>query len=212
MRGPHTRLSPGEGHPHTLRAAEALGTARAAEALAGVPRLADQSGLIAHRLRRLAELRGWTDALSALPAPADPADVPARLADLVHAGVLGYLSHGQASPVLLVHTATAPAAVLHTLPVLPEELWVPSFAVAWAASAAITATYAPSRAEPAGQPPAPGGTDPVAEVLGLAGAHGDEHVIKFTDTAVEVFDQSGDPAALSAALRAGQLIDPRRSR
>ncbi len=38
--------------------------------------------------------------------------------------------------------------------------------------------------------------------------HGDEHVIKFSDTAVEVYNRTGDPAALAAARRAGDLLDP----
>ena len=52
---------------------------------------------------------------------------------------------GHASPVLLVHTATAPNAVLHTLPALPATLWAPSLSAVWAATAAITSASGPSR-------------------------------------------------------------------
>jgi hypothetical protein len=38
--------------------------------------------------------------------------------------------------------------------------------------------------------------------------HDDEHVIKFADTAVEVFARTGDPDAIAAALRAADLIEP----
>ncbi|HWM06395.1 MAG TPA: questin oxidase family protein, partial [Actinophytocola sp.] len=99
-----------------------------AQALRAVPRLADQSGLIAHRVGRLAELPGWPAALAALRAPAAPADVPTLLDDLVETATLHYRTHGHGSPVLLVHTATAPNAVRHTLPVLPESMWVASLA------------------------------------------------------------------------------------
>lgn len=45
-----------------------------------------------------------------------------------------------------------------------------------------------------------------AEVLDRAVAHGDEHVIKFTDTAAEVYARTGQSDALAAALRTGTLI------
>jgi hypothetical protein len=183
------------------------GALPASAALAAVPRLAEQHGFIAHRLDRLAELPGWPAALAAMRPAANSADVPARLADLVQAGVLGYLTHGEASPVLLVHTATAPNAVRHVLPVLPEPLWVPSFAAVWAASAAITAAYAPAGPAPVETPPPPAGPDSAAETLDRAARHGDEHVIKFADTAVEVFDHTGHPGALAAALHAARLIE-----
>lgn len=182
----------------------------ASAALAAVPRLAEQRGFIAHRLNRLAELPGWPAALAALRPATNPADVPARLADLVQAGVSGYLTHGQASPVLLVHTATAPNAVRHVLPVLPESLWVPSFAAVWMASAAITAAYVPVEPVRCATPTPPIGADPAAEVLDRAARHGDEHVIKFVDTAIDVFDHTGHPDALAAALHAAQLIESPR--
>jgi hypothetical protein len=181
------------------------GVLPASAALAAMPRLDEQSGFIAHRLNRLAVLPGWPAALAALRPAQGPADVPARLADLVQAAVLAYLSHGQASPVLLVHPATAPNAVRHILPVLPEALWEPSFAAVWYASAAITATYAPARPETPSAPRA--GADPAAEVLDRAARHGDEHVIKFADTALDAFDDTGDPDILAAALHAARLIE-----
>lgn len=101
---------------------------------------------------------------------------------------------------MLVHAATAPNAVLRALDSLPRDQWVPSLHAAWTASAAVTAMYAP--AEPfAHTPPvrlAPG------EVLKRALAHGDEHVIKLTDTALDV----GDEQALAAALRSVELSEP----
>jgi hypothetical protein len=193
------------------RASAPIGTLSTADALAAVPRLAEQRGLIAHRLDRLADLAGWPDALAALRPPADPAEVPGALVDLSHAAVVRYLTFGQASPVLLVHTATAPNAVRRILPELPRELWISSFGAAWVAGAAITATYAPA----APVPPAtairpPTGPDAAAETLDRAARHGDEHVIKFADTAVDVYESTGHPGALAAALYAASLIDAPR--
>jgi hypothetical protein len=91
------------------------------------------------------------------------------------------------------------------LPVLPRELWGPSLGAAWAASAAIISAYEPARLDDRLQA-APSDS---AETLDRAARHGDEHVIKFSDTAVEVFDRTGHPDALAAAVRAGELIAPR---
>lgn len=178
-------------------------------ALDAVPRLPAQSGLLAERLGRLADVAGWPAAQAALRAPADADDVPTQLERLIEAATLRYLTHGHGSPVLLVHTATAPNAVLHTLPGLPRSLWVPSLAAVWSASAALVATYEPGDAALRAEPPAaPAAGDPVAEALGRSAEHGDAHVIKFTDTAVDVYERGGNPDALAAASRAAALIDP----
>jgi len=181
------------------------GNLRAGDALTGIPRLADQTGVIAHRIGRLADLPGWPAAVAAVAPAADPDDVPDRLADLMTEGVLRYRTHGAASPVLLVHTATAPNAVRQVLPVLPKDVWPESFAAVWAACAAITSAYAPAAPLPfTGH--APTDSDPVGEVFDRAARHGDEHVIKFADTAVDVFDRTGNPDALAAALHAAEVI------
>ena len=184
------------------------GRLEAGPALRELPRLADQTGFIAHRLDRLADLRGLSAALAALRAPETPDDVPARLAELVDAAALQYLGHGHASPVLLVHTATAPNAVLHTLPMLPRDQWLRSYAAAWAAGAAVIATYAPKGLTAADvDVSAPAADDPAAAVLDLAAGHADEHVLKFADTVVEVYERTGDPAALAAAVHCSRLIE-----
>ena len=189
--------------------AEPAGTMPVARALAGVPRLAEQSGFIAHRIARLATLPGWSAALAAVRPPADPDEVPARLDELISAGVLRYRTHGAAAPVLLVHVATAPNAVRQILPVLPKDIWQASFTAAWAACAAITATYAPADpVGPAGPLCALDEVDPVAEVFDRAARHGDEHVIKFADTAVDVYERTGNPEALAAFLNSAHLIAP----
>ena len=104
------------------------------------------------------------DALAHHPARARaaPAEVTAALASLVEAGVRQYATPGYGSPVLLVHVATAPNAMGHLLPALPQPLWPSSFAATWAACAAITVAYAPAAprptpADPAADPAAPAG-------------------------------------------------------
>jgi hypothetical protein len=106
--------------------------------------------------------------------------------------------------VLLVHTATAPNAILHCLPVLPMSLWRESLAAGWAAAAAITVTYAGSPA--AGATSLPAADDPAGTLLDRATGHRDEHVLKFADTAVESYERTGDEDALAAAHLAADLI------
>ena len=179
------------------------GHLEAAAALAGLPRLADQRGEIRERFARLGDLAAWTPP-SPRCARRARAEVPAALASLAEAGARQYTTHGHGSPVLLVHVATAPNAMRHVLPALPTELWPSSFAATWAACAAITVAYAPAQPRPA---PAEPGIEP-DDLMAQAAQHGDEHVIKLTDTVLDVYAGSGDPGVLSAATHCAHLIEP----
>jgi hypothetical protein len=123
-----------------------------------------------------------------------------------------YLFYGHGNGVMLVHSATAPSAVLRTLPALDHGLWAPSLSASWAASSALTAVYAPAEPAPRAQLPEPPGgqsrEETAREVFARAVEHGDAHVIKFADTAVDVFARTGNPDAIAAALRAAELIQP----
>lgn len=130
----------------------------------------------------------------------DPHVARQRLAELVRAATHRYATHGHGEETMLVHAATAPNAVLRTLPALPATLWLPSLRAAWVASAAVTAMYAPDAPVPWSPP---GGIAP-QEIVRLALVHGDEHVIKLTDTAMDV----GDERAMAAALRCVELREP----
>ncbi|GHG24208.1 questin oxidase family protein [Streptomyces zaomyceticus] len=164
----------------------------AAAALAAVPPVPVQDGGIRDRLVQLTAFPAW----GAAPDPDTAKDL---LTELVTAATHRYATHGHGEPIMLVHAATAPNAVLRTLPALPRELWAPSLAAAWAAAAAVTAAYTPAESA------APAATPLTAEeVFERAAAHGDDHTIKFTDTALDV----GDPLALAAAVRAIELNPP----
>ncbi len=183
----------------------------AAAALAAVPRIADQSGGISERLPRLNGLPGWQAALAAAAIPASPDQTRAWLAGLADEATAKYLEYGHGNPIMLVHSATAPTAVLRTLPALRDGLWAPSTAAAWTAAAALTAIYAPADPAPAAVlPAAPAGPLAAEEVFARAVDHGDEHVIKFADTAADVYARTGRAAALAAAIRAAELV-PRKT-
>jgi hypothetical protein len=188
------------------------GALDAGAALDGLERAPGRTGTVAQRFGRLAESPAWPRATAALRPAAGPQEVPDRLAGLVAAATERYLRFGHGSPVLLVHTATAPNAVLHTLPALPEALWEPSLTAVWSAGAAIYSAYAADTPLPdEALPGVPESADPVARAVDAAVAHGDEHVIKFTDTAAEVYTRSGSTAALAAAERIRALIPTGRA-
>ncbi|MFC9591323.1 questin oxidase family protein [Streptomyces sp. NPDC056944] len=164
----------------------------AAAALDAVPPVPEQDGGIRARLAQLTAFPVWGEA-------PDPGTAEELLTELVTAATHRYASHGHGEPIMLVHAATAPNAVLRALPALPRELWAPSVAAAWAAAAAVTAAYTPREAAPYART----GLTP-EEVFARAAAHGDDHTIKFTDTALDV----GDPLALAAAVRSIELNPP----
>ncbi|MEV0800693.1 questin oxidase family protein [Kribbella sp. NPDC050281] len=165
-------------------------------ALDSVPRVADQRFGIRHRLAQLAVTDRWSEASGAVPGTGE---IRERLASIVQASVLRYGTHGHGSPVMLVHASTAPNAVLRTLPELPQRLWQPSLEAAWAATAAVTAAYSPS--EP--RPPSEHHLLDPEDVMSQAVAGGDEHAIKFVDTAIDFAEV---PGVLDAGLHAIRLI------
>ncbi|NEB03979.1 questin oxidase family protein [Streptomyces sp. SID13726] len=170
------------------------GAPSAAGALDAVPAIGPGHLGFRNRLAAVRRLPVWADEVT------DPDLAKERLTELVRAATHRYATHGHGEPTMLVHAATAPNAVLRALDSLPRDLWAPSLHAAWSASAAVTAMYAPVEAV-AYAPPARLAPE---EVVERALAHGDEHVIKLTDTALDV----GDEQALAAALRSVELSEP----
>ena len=98
--------------------------------------------------------------------------------------------------------ATAPNAAMLTLEALPRHLWLQTHAALWHVCAALTVGFAPTerwsgrRATPA---------DSAEEAGQQALDNGDEHVIKFTETALRA-EARGLAAGRAAAAHALQLI------
>lgn len=162
------------------------------------------SGGFRSRIATLGAEPRWPVAQAWLHAPSAPGEVPAALDDLVDATVARYLDTA-AVPVMLVHASTAPRAARLVLPALPEGLWLVTYRWAWSVAAAITAVYARHSALGAWSPPA-GGLD-AGELADRIADHGDEHVIKFGEVALESA-RRGRGTALLAAARACELISP----
>ena len=179
-------------------AAHPTGRHTATQALDAVPRVPDQSGGVSARVTQLAHTPGWTTATTALRSPSSAEEVPLALAALTDAGVTRYLSHGHGSAILLVHAATAPSAAMLVLDVLPKHLWLPTHTALWHVCAAITARFSPAQTWPG----------PVAKSAESAEAarlraleNGDEHIIKFTETALRA-ERRGLPTGRAAAAHA----------
>jgi len=181
-------------HQPVAHVATLPGAPTAEDSLDAVPAIEAGHVGFRDRLSAVRRLPTWADEVT------DPDTARERLTELVHAATHRYATHGHGEPTMLVHAATAPNAVLRALDSLPRDQWVPSLHAAWSASAAVTAMYAP--AEPV--PYMPTSRLTAEEVLERALAHGDEHVIKLTDTALDV----GDERALAAALRAVEISPP----
>lgn len=169
-------------------------------AVAAVPLIPHQAGGIGSRLAQLEQVDGWAQAQRAL---ATSADWEGFLRDVVSAAVRRYTTHAHGNPVMLVHAATAPNAVLRVLPSLPHEQWAASAAAAWSASAAVHAAYTPVTGAPSPAAPAT-----AADAFDRAAQHGDEHVIKLADTALDTYSWTGDDLTLAAVERAAILIEP----
>ncbi|MEU9328269.1 questin oxidase family protein [Streptomyces canus] len=170
------------------------GASTATDALDAVPAIEPGHVGFRNRLAAVRRLPVWAQEVT------DPDTAKERLTELVRAATHRYATHGHGEPTMLVHAATAPNAVLRTLDSLPRAHWIPSLHAAWTASAAVTAMYAP--VSPVAYAP-PAHLTP-EEVVERALAHGDEHVIKLTDTALDI----GDEQALAAALRSVELSEP----
>ncbi|MEO6898605.1 MAG: hypothetical protein ABI160_01445 [Mycobacteriaceae bacterium] len=176
------------------------GSARASALLAAVPRVAVQTGGIRKRLTQLGDTTGWDTHAARLAAPTSAVEVPAALDAPVDATVEAYPIWAHGGPTTLVHAATAPNAVAAVLPSLPPTLWLGSFDAAWSATAAVFAAYRPAAPRPVHTD-----TGTPEDVLDRALAHGGEHVIKLTDTALDSHGRTRSPAALTATPTAIDL-------
>lgn len=180
--------------------AAALGPAPWTDVLRSTPAL-DLTGGARARLHQLDTSDAWAVFLEQhQPTELAVQQVPAALDDLVDAAVGVYADWAPGHPVMLVHAATAPRAGGLVLPALPRRLWSQTLRWSWQTSAALVALYRP---QPTSQPneriDRDGGTNrPAAsELADLAARHGDEHVIKFTEVALDSLAR-GEPRAAAS--------------
>jgi hypothetical protein len=180
-----------------------------AEALAALPRLGDPAGGFDEWVGRIQTVPGWLETVRGPRIPADPEATAAWLDRLIEEALSRYVTYGHGEPIMLVHAVTAPTAVRRILTALDSRWWGLGAAAAWAAVAALTALYAPAESTGAVSPPAvpDSGTDAAAAAFARAAEHGDEHVIKLADAALDVFRRTQTPETLAAVYRAAALIE-----
>ncbi|MHB8295148.1 MAG: questin oxidase family protein, partial [Acidimicrobiales bacterium] len=176
------------------------GTIDVGAALDAIP-ARELSGGTRTRLACLSDDPTWPRALGTISPVTDPVEVPEALDALVDAAVTRYGRWAQASPVMLVHAATAPRAVALVLPALPQRLWPASYDAAWLVTATVATVYRP--ASPVS--PTDERSPDLQEVVDKAVASGDEHAIKFTEVAVESH-RRGNASALPSAARTVAMI------
>lgn len=165
----------------------------------------DLAGGARNRLHQLDTSQVWAAYLRRAQPPEPVTDeVPTAIDALVDAAVDAYADWAYGQPVMLVHAATAPRAASLVLPALPRGLWQQTLRWSWQTSAALLALYRPSRPDSAPDQRAglANGTDEAdrTDWADLAVRHGDEHVIKLTEVALESMVR-GRPRA-AAAVRA----------
>lgn len=151
------------------------------------------SALEAGMLSRISELEPFADAVEALGPPSSTEEA---LSDLSATFCSALVAHTDAMPIGLVHTVTPVAAMRTLLDVVPTLSAAAVYARAWQVNAALLAGFAPTQ-RPLGDP---GGelADP-AELAAQAVAHGDAHVVKFTEACLREHAIRPDPAYLVAA-------------
>lgn len=176
-----------------------------ARSLPRLPRVPDQSGGIRARLAQLFD--------PGVPTGGSPdleVDVDGWLRTLVTESVALYAAVGGSEPIMLVHAATAPNAVLRVLPSVPARLAVPSAVAAWSAVAALVAAYVPTAVHPRAPIGRAGGHADLAQLFADAAEHGDEHVVKLADTALDVAAWAATPSDASPrAVRTAMAGIPR---
>jgi hypothetical protein len=189
-----------------LPAGHPRGRLSPALALSGLPFITDH-GDAASRVAAIFEEPRWVEAAERVAAPAGPQQVETALDQLVDVAVARYQQWAPSQPIMLVHMATAPRAARLCLPALPTQLWPLTYAAAWNVSAAIGSMYRPAAAAELDPVSPPTSRDDVTagDVAAQAAAHGDEHVIKFSEVAIESYER-GNPGALGTARTAMRLI------
>lgn len=182
------------------------GTLTASQALAAVPSF-HVTGGVRTRLAAIEESECWDPVVRGLADRETEDIIPHALTMLIDAAVSAYSTCAHGNPVMLVHAATAPRAAALVLPSIPRDLWRPTYTTAWTLAAAITAAYRPL------DPPSTDAALPNDITTGLtpdgavadAVRHRDEHVLKFTEVALESW-RRGNQTALSAVRRAVALL------
>jgi hypothetical protein len=176
-------------------------------ALAAVPVIpADErpaGGNIVSALGMLGELPGFAEVVGLIDPEGDLGALIAEMAELF-ARIYLANAHDLRTAIAFVHGVTGVMALANIAPEIGEATARAALPYAWQAGCGLYACF--GGAAPVADAAAPAGVDP-DELIERAVAHGDEHVIKFTEACLHRL--SAAPACLAAAAHVSGVI-PRR--
>jgi hypothetical protein len=171
-----------------------------------VPTARRLPGNIVAALAALADFPEFGRAVGMIDASGPPAPLVAELTD-VFARV--YLANARDIPttIAFIHAVTSHAALGNLLPYVGEETARTALWHAWQAGCGLYACYGAGTAIVETVEPCP---KQVAELADQAVAHGDEHVIKFTEACLSRDRIAASPAYRAAADHVAGMVRPRR--
>ena len=181
------------------------GAQTVSEAVAALDRPgADRAGGFGAMLTGLRDSPGYLQALRAV----GPLAAGQRLSEMTTTFAGVYLAHPEVAPVPLIHGVTAPAAMRLALTVLPSDLHAPSMAAMWHVHVALLMmfTRGPGAERQSLQDASRAELPSWGDLFGRALAHGDEHVVKFTEACYRENALQPDPRFAHAAQAALQRI------
>jgi hypothetical protein len=177
--------------------------------LAAVPVIpADErpaGGNIVSALGMLGELPGFAEVVGLIDVEGDLDALIAELAELFARLYLAN-AHDLRTAIAFIHGVTSVMALANIAPEIGEGTVRAALPYAWQAGCGLYACF--GGAAPVADAAAPAGVDP-DELIERAVAHGDEHVIKFTEACLHRHRLSAAPACLAAAAHVSGII-PRR--
>jgi hypothetical protein len=173
----------------------------ARDAIAAVPLVPDArrkfTGTIVSSLVALDDFPDFAPVIGLLDVTPDPARV---ISDLTETFARVYLANARnvLGVIVFVHSVTSATALRSILPYLPDSAAREATRYAWQAACALYAAF--GKSIPADQ------VEPLREsadtLIDMAVANGDEHAIKFTETALREYALNPSPAYLAAAHHA----------
>lgn len=156
------------------------------------------SGTITSSLEALSEFPEFAPVIGLLDVGGDPASLVAELTE-TFARVYLANAHDVLTAIVFIHGVTSVAALENLIPYLQDATVRNALRFAWQSSCALYAAFG-SRAAPVSdiEPP----REDAEALIDLAVAHGDEHVIKFTEACLRYHARNPSPAYLAAARHA----------
>ena len=156
------------------------------------------SGTIVSSLEALDDSPEFVPVIDMLDVSGDPPGLVSELAE-VFARVYLANTHDVLTAIVFIHGVTSVTALGNLLPHLDDATARTAVRFAWQAGCGLYATFG-SRPTPAEAVDPP--REDVATLVDMAIAHGDEHVIKFTEACLREYDLNPSPAYLAAVRHA----------